>query len=315
MVNNVDTAFSLLGKCKAIAACSVQCASVGSFRRFCLLLLTTWLSACSIISRETTDGPPRVTVDVSHVANAQPQPVVRTRAGNAKQYRVFGKTYKVLADSQGYRAHGIASWYGTKFHGQRTANGEIYNMYAMTAAHKTLPIPSYVRITHLGNGRSIIVRINDRGPFVDDRLIDLSYVAAKKLDITQHGTARVEIEDVTPSSRQLVAGAGSGSPVTARSPVPVEGMAASATDQENDGEEKPNDISLYLQLGAFEERSTAVGLQFEVMDLLAVPVNIFIGDDRLHRVKLGPGGDESELTSWQKILRANGISSGFIVRR
>ena len=115
-------------------------------------------------------------------------------------YEVFGKRYFVLATAEGYRERGVASWYGPDFHARPTSSGEPYDMYAMTAAHKTLPIPAYARVTNLANGRSVVVRINDRGPFVGNRIIDLSYTAAHKLDMTQAGTAFVEVEVITPGS-------------------------------------------------------------------------------------------------------------------
>lgn len=289
--------------------------SFANFGRLpCLLLLIACLSACSMIGREPKDGGPAHTVEVSHIPNAQPQSVVRTRAGNAESYRVHGKTYRVLTDSRGYRKRGLASWYGTKFHGQPTANGEIYNMYAMTAAHKTLPIPSYVRVTNLDNGRSIIVRINDRGPFVGNRLIDLSYVAARKLGITQHGTAWVDIEDVTPLSGSDTPKSLPASSNTVATHQKTPEAYSVSTGKQNDVEPGFGQ-NLYLQLGAFQQRSTAVGLQAEIMGMLVAPVNIFIGDDDLHRVKLGPVDNEKKLLKWQRILQDNGIGPGFIVRR
>lgn len=120
--------------------------------------------------------------------------------GNMSKYKVFNKTYKVLKSSNGFKQRGYASWYGTKFHGFRTSSGETYDMYAMTAAHKTLPLPTYARVTNLSNKRSVIVKINDRGPFHGDRIIDLSYVAASKLGIIGHGVAQVEVAAITPDS-------------------------------------------------------------------------------------------------------------------
>ena len=120
-----------------------------------------------------------------------------SRTGN-NVYTVFGVTYFPLSSSVGYREKGIASWYGKKFHGRRTSSGETYNMYAMTAAHKTLPLPTYVEVTNLKNNRKVIVKVNDRGPFVDGRIIDLSYTAAKELDLIGPGTGSVLVEAITP---------------------------------------------------------------------------------------------------------------------
>ena len=126
----------------------------------------------------------------------------RSRNGNPPFYEVLGRRYAVLATAQGYVERGVASWYGPGFHGVSTSMGEPYDMYAMTAAHKTLPIPCYARVTNLSNGRSVVVRINDRGPFVANRLIDLSYTAAAKLDMLRGGTAMVEVRVVTPDDPQ-----------------------------------------------------------------------------------------------------------------
>lgn len=125
--------------------------------------------------------------------DAIPRDEPRSRYGNGPYYRVRGETYKVLESSRGYRERGVASWYGKKFHGRQTSSQERYDMYAMTAAHKSLPLPTYVRVKNLKNNRSIVVRVNDRGPFVDNRLIDLSYSAALKLDMIRDGTSLVEV--------------------------------------------------------------------------------------------------------------------------
>ena len=130
---------------------------------------------------EPQDGPPSKNIDVTQIPNAVPKAEPKSQYGNPSSYTVNGKTYYVLKNAQGYDKKGIASWYGTKFHGQLTSTREPYNMYAMTAASTELPLPTYVRVTNLENGRQVIVKVNDRGPFDKDRIIDLSYVAAKKL--------------------------------------------------------------------------------------------------------------------------------------
>jgi rare lipoprotein A len=133
-----------------------------------------------------------------HPPDAVPKVEPKSRHGNMGSYVVFGRRYYTKASSRDHRERGVASWYGTKFHGRKTSSGEIYDMHQMTAAHKTLPLPTYARVTNLENGRSAVVKINDRGPFVGDRVIDLSYAAAKKLDVVKKGTARVEIVSVDP---------------------------------------------------------------------------------------------------------------------
>lgn len=159
------------------------------------------LGACSSVPRGgyyQDDGPhAQAPVDVMRVPDAVPRDEPLSESGN-KPYTVFGVRYVPLRDAQGYRERGVASWYGRKFHGRPTSSGEPYDMYAMTAAHRTLPLPSYVRVRNLENGRSVVVRVNDRGPFLHNRLIDLSYTAAARLGVIGTGTAMVEVESVDP---------------------------------------------------------------------------------------------------------------------
>ncbi|MBI70794.1 MAG: hypothetical protein CME29_03610 [Gemmatimonadetes bacterium] len=129
-----------------------------------------------------------------------PGALIKSRIGNPDSYEEFGERYKVLQSSNGFREKGLASWYGIDFHGRDTSSGEVYDMYEMTAAHKTLPLPTYVRVSNLDNGRSSIVRVNDRGPFIEGRIIDLSYAAAYRLGITGPGTANVEIIALEPAA-------------------------------------------------------------------------------------------------------------------
>jgi len=139
------------------------------------------------------DSGPEVPPDVSGLPEPVPRSEPLARYGNRPTYSVLGRSYRVMTDPRGYRERGTASWYGTKFHGRPTSSFEPYDMYQFTAAHKTLPLPTFVRVTHLGNGRSIVVRVNDRGPFHGDRIIDLSYAAAVKLGMHIKGTAEVEV--------------------------------------------------------------------------------------------------------------------------
>jgi rare lipoprotein A len=141
------------------------------------------------------------TADAGAVPDAVPVEEPRSRYGNPDEYEVLGQTYRVLDSSEGYVAEGLASWYGEEFHGRRTSSGEPYDMNLMTAAHRTLPIPTYVEVTNLENGRVAVVRVNDRGPFHPDRVIDLSYVAARKLGIIGPGTARVRVRALGPAAR------------------------------------------------------------------------------------------------------------------
>ena len=140
-------------------------------------------------------------IDFDAIPDAIPRAEIKSLSGNPETYVIDGVTYRVMETSAGYREEGIASWYGGYFHGQRTSSGDIYDMYQMTAAHKSLPLPTYVRVTHLANGRSVILRVNDRGPFVDDRIIDLSFAAARKLGMAEIGTAQVEVVALDPPAR------------------------------------------------------------------------------------------------------------------
>ncbi len=171
------------------------------------------------------DSPP---VNLASIPDAEPRTDPLHRFAN-RPYVVFGRQYTPMTERTLYKARGVATWYGTRYHSKQTSSGEVYDMYSMTGAHPTLPIPSYVRVTHVGNGRSVIIRINDRGPFIGDRLIDLSYAAAFRLGYIENGSALVEVEKLIPgvnwpaSGATLVAGATSGAKSVTRSgatPVP-----------------------------------------------------------------------------------------------
>lgn len=151
------------------------------------------------------DGTPGYRADLANAPDAVPRPEVRTAAGNKSPYTVLGKTYRVQPVPAGHRERGLGSWYGTKFHGRKTSLGDDYDVYTMTAAHKTLPLPSYLRVTNLENGRHAVVRVNDRGPFHEDRVIDLSYAAAYRLGYADKGTALLELEVLDPMAPEWVA--------------------------------------------------------------------------------------------------------------
>jgi rare lipoprotein A len=189
-------------------------------------------------------------------------------------YEVFGKSYRVMPESQGYLEIGIASWYGRDFHGNLTANGEIYDMHELSAAHKSLPLPTWVKVTNLNNQRSILVRVNDRGPFHDDRLIDLSYRAALDLEFTDRGTAPVVVEAIDHLNYPNEAA-----------------LPETGQDTAGSGE------SYYLQIGAFMERGGADRLMGEIRQLMSrnaladVQVSILADEDDsrvLHKVWMGP---------------------------
>jgi len=173
-----------------------------------VLLPALVISACAVPVRESgpgparspgeaVDGAPDAQLDISRIVPVVPRPEPRSPYGNHSPYTVLGQTYHVRPAAAGYRERGLASWYGTKFHGRLTSSGEPYDMHQLTAAHRTLPLPTFAEVRHLENGRSILVRINDRGPFHPDRIIDLSWAAAVKLGIEQSGTGPVEVRAIT----------------------------------------------------------------------------------------------------------------------
>lgn len=217
------------------------------------------------------DHGPSGHVDLSHVPDAVPRDEPKSRGGNKSPYKVFGKKYYVMDSAQGYKQRGTASWYGKKFHGHKTSNGEVYDMYAMSAAHKALPLPTYVRVTNLANGRQVIVRVNDRGPFHGSRLIDLSYAAAYKLDMLRQGTAKVEVEAISSTSYR---------PATqALHIAPVSNRSESTTD------------SRYIQVGAYSSWSAAQSVKTRIELMLKgqrVDISKREGVPVLYRVRLGP---------------------------
>lgn len=167
-----------------------------SFFICCALLLVGCTSEPNKRYSLEQDIAPDTPISVEHIEDATPQYEPYSRGGN-KDYSLLGGEYKIIKDARGFKQEGKASWYGKKFHGHLTSNGEIYDMYSMTAAHKELPLPSYVKVTNKDNGKTTVVRVNDRGPFHEGRIIDLSYAAALKLDVVRTGTANVEIEVIT----------------------------------------------------------------------------------------------------------------------
>ena len=220
----------------------------------------------------------------------------RSKKGNPSSYVVAGKRYYVLASADGFKQRGIASWYGKKFHGKKTSSGEVYNMYAMTAAHKTLPIPVYVRVKNLTNGRSIVVKVNDRGPFIEGRIIDLSYSAAHKLGIDGPGTARVEIAALNPGRINT-------EPVVRSIPLP---------DDQGEG------VPLFVQVGSFGLEFNAMNLMRELQDANERAVLISelkTSSGMFFRVRLGPLYDIDEANAIIRRLKGKGFVTARIVVR
>ncbi len=216
----------------------------------------------------------------------------RSRKGNPPFYNVLGKRYYVLSSSAGYWERGVASWYGPGFHKVQTSNGEIYDMYGMTAAHKTLPLPANVRVTNLQNGRSVVVRVNDRGPFVGNRIIDLSYTAAVKLDMLRSGTAMVEVRTIDPSA-----------PLGAEAPA-GSGAAGAAVN-----------TALFVQAGAFSDPLNAERMAQKLRG--GNHGKVFVRDDeiagrRMYRVRIGPVRDVAEFDRVVAALERAGISDAHL---
>ena len=220
-------------------------------------------------------APKNIKVDLNSISNAVPKDLPVSKYGNPSKYSVRGKTYYTLKSNKGFQQKGDASWYGTKFHGRRTSSGETYDMYAMTAAHKTLPIPSYVKVINLDNNKEIVVKVNDRGPFHAGRIIDLSYVAALKLDIVKTGTGRVKIESI--------------------------GLAS----------KKERRKQVFVQVGAFRDRDNAQQIHDKLAassiesDIDKVIVN---AKKHIYRVRIGPFKKRDDAGKLLKSLEDLGVS-------
>ena len=255
-------------------------------------VLCLLLAACATVAHRPRPVPPPPPPPgpppggVESIPDAVPRLEPRSAHGNPPFYDVLGKRYFVLAAADGYVERGVASWYGPTFHGGNTSSGEPYNMYAMTAAHKTLPLPTYARVTNLRNGRSVVVRVNDRGPFVANRLIDLSYTAAARLDMIREGTTLVEVRALTPDVPDELTR-------SAQSPPP----------------------SLYVQVGAFADERNAQRLLERLR--AAGLANAFVlspleSGSSLYRVRLGPVGSVAEFDALAARLTTLGIPDAFL---
>ncbi len=299
-----------------------------------LAAITVGLSACFSTPRHEVPAapappapvaPPPQGLDPNAVPDAVPRVEARSRYGNPAFYEVFGKRYYVLSSNIGYIERGVASWYGPGFHKIRTSTGEPYDMYAMTAAHKTLPLPAYVRVTNLQNGRSVVVRVNDRGPFVGNRIIDLSYTAAAKLDMVRNGTAFVEVRSIDASAMApstlsasnvaapevvtvpLAATAAAAAPATS-APPPVAAAPPSAA---------PVNVGapLFVQAGAFGDPANAQRLAQKLRG--GAYGNVFVRDDRIagrrmYRVRIGPVPNVAEFDRVVAALERDGVQDAHL---
>ncbi len=240
------------------------------------------------------DGPPRHDhARVSQVRDAVPRHERLAESGN-EPYSVNGKTYYPLKHALGYRQRGVASWYGRMFHGRRTSSGEPYNMYAMTAAHRTLPLPSYVKVRNLRNGKQVTVRVNDRGPFLHNRLIDLSYAAAYRLGIVSTGTGLVEVSAVTPGEIEA-------------SPQPRT-IAV--------GDAAPRSPVIYIQVGAFAQRHNAESMRHRLRNHAHHPVvmqHARMQRRDIYRVRVGPIASVEEADEVAERMQRQGYNPRLIV--
>jgi rare lipoprotein A len=277
-----------------IAVRSNDSSSLAMGRLLFILLLSLFVVACGTKSRYSMkhDIGPEGDFDARGIPDAVPIWEPLSRQGNRSPYTVRGVKYHIADISNGFEEFGYASWYGLKFHGELTSNGEVYNMYAMSAAHKNLPIPSYVRVTNLENNKHVVVRVNDRGPFHEGRVIDLSYAAATKLGYAKKGTARVKIELIRPEidSAQVANG-------------------QTVTDQ----------LAFFIQVAAFSLKGSAentlskLNNDFKKIDTFIA--SAAMGNAIIHRVRIGPFFNESEAKSSLKKIRSKGFSGAQIIQR
>ncbi|WP_104098957.1 septal ring lytic transglycosylase RlpA family protein [Stutzerimonas kunmingensis] len=284
---------------------------------------STGISGPGDYSRPHKDGAPWWDVDVSQIPDATPMPHYGRYKANP--YTVLGKTYFPISDGRRYSATGTASWYGTKFHGQPTANGEKYDLYGMSAAHKTLPLPTYVKVTNLDNGRTVVLRVNDRGPFYSDRIIDLSFAAAKKLGYAESGTARVKVEGIDPqqwwadqgrpvptmmAQPEMIASKPASNvaqPIEQYTPPPQQ-HAAATVPLEVDAKKNasPAASGLFLQVGAFANPDAAQLLKDKLSGVVSAPVfisSVVHNQQTLHRVRLGPIDTPDEAMQLEESVR------------
>lgn len=288
-----------------------------------VLLLTLFsvvaLSACSTSEpsrySQKTDSAPRYVAKTPTTADAVPK-YEAYRMFNSRPYTVLGKHYTPMLSGKGFEQIGHASWYGQKFHGHLTSNGETYNMFAMSAAHKTLPLPSYVRVTNLDNNKQAIVRVNDRGPFHQDRIIDLSYAAAVKLGYHNNGTAKVKIEVIHFDEDNNVT-VGKRSTVTYDEYLGIDVVEPAALALEKPAHAVPESVSiadkaLYIQVAALSDGQRAKSLSNVLSALYQVPAHIPKNND-IYKLQLGPIDDVAMASELLIQLRENGYPHAYTV--
>lgn len=303
--------------------------------------LKTYPAASPDFQRPSKDRAPLVKLDPATIVDAVPEPVTLARYGNHTPYNVLGKRYYLMPTAKGYVETGIGSWYGEKFQGQPTSTMEPYDLYSMTAAHKTLPLPTYVRVTNLENNRTAIVKVNDRGPFVDDRVIDLSYAAATKLGYAEKGTARVRVEVIAAGELPVItrgetrpfrgaptAVASRPASLPAQRPVSVAAsnellLADSAPTAAPIGRHPATagtqlamaDKQIFLQAGAFSDQRAAQNLQSRLTQVVDAPVRVAQNEGSHFRVHVGPFSDESTARQVLAQIRDSQIANPLLIRR
>ena len=209
---------------------------------------------------------------LAQIPDATPVAEPFSQYGNASQYSVLGKNYTVMAKAKNFKQVGMASWYGKQFHGRKTSSGEKFDMYKLTAAHKNLPIPCYARVTNTENGKSVIVKVNDRGPFHGSRVMDVSWAAAAKLDMVGKGTAKIKLE--------VVSSADSYEDTAIAAIIPEKAIAAVTPSQ------------FFVQVGSFSTQDNALNLQSKLSELVALPIEVSTTESSKHKVQIGPFVDE-----------------------
>ena len=277
------------------------------------VVLISVLSACSSDRyQQKHDSTPTRIPSQAELKDAIARAEPHSRGGN-KDYQVFGKPYKVLASAHGFEQTGTASWYGKKFHGHLTSNGEIYDMYTMSAAHKNLPLPTYLKVTNTANNKSVVVRVNDRGPFHQSRIIDLSYSAAYKLDMLKTGTAQVKITAITDFDKKT--GKVKVAPIQTTPPV-VSTAASTAVQSTTTNQNSPiKDTAMgittpYIQVFATRKKelaiSTANKLKTQYKQQTSYPEH-----KGLYRIQLGPISDIATLNALLLSLKENGYPNAY----
>lgn len=256
------------------------------------------------------DTAPEGYFDFSKVPDAVPKWEPMSPGGNKSPYRVNGLTYHLMPSAKGYVEEGLASWYGLKFHGELTSNGETYNMYEMSAAHKTLPLPTYLKVTNLENGKTVVVRVNDRGPFHSQRIIDLSFAAANRLGFADKGTARVRLEALTPS------------PPTPRIPKRMEASQSGSQDLSTVSPTQAaakETLAPFVQVAAYSNLQAAERLKKQLDQRLGLD-NVFVatslsGASPVHRVRLGPFDSEKDAIAVRKRIEREKIGEPIVITR